>query len=288
MTRKATFVEIDSMSLSPRDLPDRLLAQGRYAFTLAEATSELGTTPAATRQALARLQRRKEVFSPTKGLYVAIPSEYRTWGVLPGEWFIDAMMRHLGRPYYVALLSAAQIHGASHQAPQVFQVMTEGTPLRDRDLGRVRLRLYTSQHVGQDGTVQVTVPTGYATVSARETTAVDLVSQVPLLTAISNDKDFTKVFVDQLQLFGKKGDMALVISTSGHSPNLVYALETARAMGMMTIAFSGKDGGRIAGLADYCFTVPSFSVHRIQESHVALLHMLWDLVHVALGEEDVI
>ena len=118
--------------------------------------------------------------------------------------------------------------------------------------------------------------------------AVDLVSQVPLLTAISNDKDFTKVFVDQLQLFGKKGDMALVISTSGHSPNLVYALETARAMGMMTMAFSGKDGGRIASLADYCFTVPSFSVHRIQESHVALLHMLWDLVHVALGEEDVI
>jgi D-sedoheptulose 7-phosphate isomerase len=118
--------------------------------------------------------------------------------------------------------------------------------------------------------------------------AFDLVSQIPVLTAISNDKDFAKVFVDQLELWGKPGDMALAISTSGQSPNLIYALESARKKGMLTIAFSGKDGGRLTAAADYCFTVPSFSIHRIQESHVALLHILWDLTHVALGEEDVI
>jgi D-sedoheptulose 7-phosphate isomerase len=56
----------------------------------------------------------------------------------------------------------------------------------------------------------------------------------------------------------------------------------------LTIAFSGKDGGRLADVAEYCFTVPSYSTHRIQESHVALLHILWDLIHVAMGEEDVI
>jgi D-sedoheptulose 7-phosphate isomerase len=118
--------------------------------------------------------------------------------------------------------------------------------------------------------------------------AVDLVSQTPTLTAIANDKDFSRVFVDQLELWGARGDMALALSTSGQSPNLVYALEAARRLGMLTIAFSGKDGGRIAGVADYCFTVPSFSVHRIQECHVALLHIVWDLVHVTLGEEDVV
>ncbi|HYC62471.1 MAG TPA: SIS domain-containing protein [Thermoanaerobaculia bacterium] len=118
--------------------------------------------------------------------------------------------------------------------------------------------------------------------------AIDLVSQVPVVTAIANDKDFSRVFVDQLELWGAAGDMALALSTSGQSPNLVYALEAARKLGMLTIAFSGKDGGRIASVADYCFTVPSFSVHRIQECHVALLHIVWDLVHVALGEEDVI
>ncbi len=118
--------------------------------------------------------------------------------------------------------------------------------------------------------------------------ALDLVSQIPVVTAISNDKDFARVFVDQLELWGQPGDMALAISTSGKSPNLIYALEEARNRGLLTIAFSGKDGGRMPESADYCFTVPSFSIHRIQESHVALLHILWDLIHVALGEEDVI
>jgi D-sedoheptulose 7-phosphate isomerase len=118
--------------------------------------------------------------------------------------------------------------------------------------------------------------------------AFDLVSQIPVVTAISNDKDFARVFVDQIELWGQKEDMALAISTSGQSPNLIYALESAREKGMLTIAFSGKDGGRMADVAEYCFVVPSFSIHRIQESHVALLHILWDLTHVAMGEEDVI
>jgi D-sedoheptulose 7-phosphate isomerase len=118
--------------------------------------------------------------------------------------------------------------------------------------------------------------------------AFDLVSQVAVLTAISNDKDYARIFVDQLELWGQPGDMAIAISTSGNSPNLIYALEAVRAKDILTIAFSGKDGGRLAEVAEYCFTVPSYSTHRIQESHVALLHILWDLIHVAMGEEDVI
>jgi D-sedoheptulose 7-phosphate isomerase len=118
--------------------------------------------------------------------------------------------------------------------------------------------------------------------------ALDLVSQMPVVTAISNDKDFARIFIDQVELWGEKDDMALAISTSGKSPNLIYALEAARKKGMLTIAFSGKDGGRLPEVSDYCFTVPRFSIHRIQESHVALLHILWDLTHVAMGEEDVI
>jgi D-sedoheptulose 7-phosphate isomerase len=118
--------------------------------------------------------------------------------------------------------------------------------------------------------------------------ALDLVSQIPVITAISNDKDYAKIFVDQLELWGKPGDMALALSTSGQSPNLIYAFQTARRKEMLTVAFTGKDGGRIVDTADYCFIVPSYSIHRIQECHVALLHIVWDLIHVALGEEDVI
>jgi D-sedoheptulose 7-phosphate isomerase len=65
-------------------------------------------------------------------------------------------------------------------------------------------------------------------------------------------------------------------------------MEAARDLGLLTIAFAGKDGGRLVELADYCFVVPSFSIHRVQETHVALYHIVWDLVHVALGEDDVI
>lgn len=118
--------------------------------------------------------------------------------------------------------------------------------------------------------------------------AFDLVSQMAVLTAIANDKDYARTFVDQIELHGKAGDMAIAISTSGNSPNLIYALEAAKKKDILTIGFSGKDGGRLAGVAEYCFTVPTFSIHRIQESHVTLLHILWDLVHVSMGQEDVI
>jgi len=118
--------------------------------------------------------------------------------------------------------------------------------------------------------------------------AVALTADNALLTAISNDRDFAKVFGDQLRLLGRAGDMALALSTSGHSPNLVHALEVARELGMLTIAFTGKDGGRLTSMADHAFVVPSFSIHRIQETHVALYHIVWDLVHVVLGEADVI
>jgi len=118
--------------------------------------------------------------------------------------------------------------------------------------------------------------------------AQDLVGEMPVMTAIANDKDYARIFVDQLELWGRAEDMALAISTSGQSPNLVYALECARRKEMLTIAFAGKDGGRMPELAEYCFVVPSFSIHRIQEVHVALLHIMWDLIHVTMGEEDVL
>ncbi|HJT87663.1 MAG TPA: SIS domain-containing protein [Bryobacteraceae bacterium] len=115
-----------------------------------------------------------------------------------------------------------------------------------------------------------------------------LTSDTALLTAISNDADFSQTFAEQLRLFGKPGDVAVGISTSGNSANVNYGLEAAREMGMLTIGFAGKDGGRTKDIAEYCLTVPSFSIHRIQEVHTTLLHVLWDMVHVLLGEEDII
>jgi len=117
---------------------------------------------------------------------------------------------------------------------------------------------------------------------------IPLMTDICTMTAIGNDADYSRVFVNQLELLGQPGDMALAVSTSGKSPNLIYALEAAREKQMLTIAWLGKDGGRLAEMADYSFIVPSYSIHRIQEVHATLVHVAWDLIHIALGEDDVI
>lgn len=118
--------------------------------------------------------------------------------------------------------------------------------------------------------------------------AIPLMTDIATMTAVSNDIDFSRVYVNQLRLLGQPGDMALAVSTSGKSANLIYGLEEARRRQLLTIAWAGKDGGRFPEVADYCFIVPSYSIHRIQEVHATLVHVLWDLIHIALGAEDVI
>jgi D-sedoheptulose 7-phosphate isomerase len=118
--------------------------------------------------------------------------------------------------------------------------------------------------------------------------ALALGADVATVTAIGNDTDFARVFVDQLELLGRPGDALLGISTSGASANVNRALQRGRQLGLLTIGFAGRDGGRMPDLCDHCFVVPSWSIHRVQESHTLLLHLLWDQVHVALGEDDVL
>lgn len=139
-----------------------------------EAAQLAGVSPAHVYPGLQRLRRRGAMFSPARGLYVVIPPEYRSWGVLPGELFIDAMMRALSRNYYVSLLSAAAMHGAAHQAPQLFQVMVD-RHVADRDIGRVRLRFYANEYLEEMAVQERQVDTGRIRLATRETTLVDLV-----------------------------------------------------------------------------------------------------------------
>lgn len=156
------------------ELPDALVSEGRYWLTAAEA-AELASVPLAhVYPGLARLRRRGALFSPARGFYVVVPPEYRSWGVLPGELFIDGMMCALGRSYYVSLLTAAAMHGASHQAPQVFQVMVD-RHMPNRDIKRVRLRFYVNEHLGQMAVEELQVDTGRLRIATRETTLVDLI-----------------------------------------------------------------------------------------------------------------
>ncbi|HSB35220.1 MAG TPA: D-sedoheptulose 7-phosphate isomerase [Nitrospirota bacterium] len=108
--------------------------------------------------------------------------------------------------------------------------------------------------------------------------AVSLNSDTALLTCISNDYDFSQVFSKQLAALGHEGDVVIGISTSGNSPNVIKALEVARKNGMKTVALTGGNGGRLAGLADYAFIVPTKATPRIQEAHITLGHTICQLV----------
>ncbi len=96
-------------------------------------------------QRLVSLRRHSLVFSPARGLWVPVPAGYRTWGAPDPLLYIDDMMRHLGAGYLVGWLTAAERHGASHQAPQAFQVATSRS-LRNRDFGRSRMRFYVRSY----------------------------------------------------------------------------------------------------------------------------------------------
>jgi D-sedoheptulose 7-phosphate isomerase len=118
--------------------------------------------------------------------------------------------------------------------------------------------------------------------------ALALAADTALVTAIGNDTDFARVFVDQIELNARRGDALLGISTSGASANVTRALGRARQLGLLTIGFAGRDGGQMPDLCEFCFVARSWSIHRIQETHMLLLHLIWDQLHVALGEDDVL
>lgn len=118
--------------------------------------------------------------------------------------------------------------------------------------------------------------------------AVALTTDTAVLTAIGNDQDFSLVYVEQLRTLARAGDIALGISTSGKSANILRALRWAREHDLLAIGFAGRDGGKLPETCDYSFIAPSYSIPRIQEVHQTLLHVIWDLIHITRGEEDVL
>jgi D-sedoheptulose 7-phosphate isomerase len=112
--------------------------------------------------------------------------------------------------------------------------------------------------------------------------AIALTTDSSILTAIGNDYGYDRVFARQVEALGVAGDVLVAISTSGNSPNVVAAIEAARAQGLATIGFTGQGGGRMAALCDVCIRIPSTSTPRIQEGHEVLGHALCALIEATL------
>jgi D-sedoheptulose 7-phosphate isomerase len=115
--------------------------------------------------------------------------------------------------------------------------------------------------------------------------ALALTTDTSIITAVANDDDFKQVFAKQVRALGRPGDLAWGISTSGNSANVVAGLETARELGLKTLALSGGDGGPVAAAAEAALIVPSGNTPRVQEVHITIGHVLCDLVDYLLFPE---
>ena len=176
---------------------------------------------------------------------VALHERLRTGGIEPVVHAAEAIVNALGRDGRVLVFG----NGGSAAEAQHFAAELSGRFERDR----------------------------------RALAAVALTTDTSVLTAIGNDYGFDRVFARQVEALGRRGDVAVAISTSGASPNAVEGLRTAGGLGMTRIALTGRDGGALGRQADIHVNVPETGTARIQEAQLTLIHILCDLV-----ERDVV
>jgi len=156
------------------DYVENLRKQGRYLFLKKEAAQAMAVSENAIQNSITRLSKKGKVGHLKKGLYQIIPVEYESAGSLPPEWFIHDLMAFLKVPYYIGLLSAAALHGAAHQAPQIFQVVCQ-KQIPDLHIGGLRISFYMSKDFSIIPTQDLKTPAGYVKVSTPEGTAFDLI-----------------------------------------------------------------------------------------------------------------
>ena len=152
----------------------KLLQRGQYHFTTNDAMKALNGDSHSVTRALNRLKQKGELATPQRGFYVVIPPEYRPLGCLPAEQFVPQLMDRIGEQYHVALLSAAQLHGAAHQRPQRFQVMVQ-KPHKPIECGTVCVNFFVRSGLARVSTVIMNTPRGHLRVSSVEATALELV-----------------------------------------------------------------------------------------------------------------
>jgi predicted transcriptional regulator of viral defense system len=164
---------------------DEFQANGRYSFTLDEVRALPGRSRKGIQATLGRLKQQGRIASPRRGFLVIVPVEYKKSGCPPASWFVDDLMRFMQQPYYVGLLSAAALHGAAHQQPMAFQVITD-RPARPACAARVRIEFHMNRAVDSVPIVEMQTETGSMRVSTPAVTAFDLVRYASTAGHLSN------------------------------------------------------------------------------------------------------
>lgn len=158
------------------DWSDSILALGRYGFSLTELKEKNASySEAAVKFSLSRLAEKGKLLPIYKGYYLIIPPQFASQGILPPVLYLDALMRHLQRPYYLALLNAAAFHGASHQQPQEYFVLTDFPVLRPTQKKGQKINYISIKEIPQELIEKRKTEAGYLNISNTALTACDLV-----------------------------------------------------------------------------------------------------------------
>ncbi len=199
-----------------------LAAEGRYHFTTDNALKAIGGSDAAVRAQLRRLKHRGRIASPMRSFHVIVPPEYKRIGCLPAEQFVDQLMEELGESYYVALLSAAERHGAAHQRPQSLQVMVrKNRP--DIECGQVRIVFIARGDLDRMPITKVNTPRGFVRYSTPEVTALELVGYPHHAGGMNNVATVLSELSEEMD--AEKLVEAAKLSPVGWSQRLGYLLE---------------------------------------------------------------
>ena len=169
------MIEITQKFKKTQNFLDYLQKQGIICFLKKDIRSHLEISDSALSISLRRQAIKGRVIRIHRDFYVIIPVEYQDAGSPPADWFINQLMEYLGAKYYVGLLSAASLHGAAHQQPMHFQVMSEGLSFREIRTGRVNIRFFTKHHIPDIGIEKKKTIAGYINISCPELTIYDLV-----------------------------------------------------------------------------------------------------------------
>jgi predicted transcriptional regulator of viral defense system len=201
---------------------DSLVASGRHHFTTSAAIEVVGGSDDAVRAQLRRLRKHGRIASPMRSFHVVVPPQYRRLGCLPAEHFIDQLMEYLGEPYYVALLSAAERHGAAHQRPQSLQVMVPKNrpPV---ECGQVRVLFVARGDLEQLPVSTFNTPHGYIKYATPEVTALELVGYPQHAGGLNNVATVVEELSEEMD--SAKLVEAATLCPIGWSQRLGYLLE---------------------------------------------------------------
>jgi predicted transcriptional regulator of viral defense system len=173
-----------------------LLANGRYFFTKEDILSKLSLTAQQFKYQAYRLSQKKFIKRLIHDFYMIIPAEHKNLGGLPPHWIIDSLMRYLGEDYYIALLSSASIYGATEQQPMVYQVITNAQR-RNIKLARSIIEFHSFKECEFAATDKISSPAGYAQISTKEQTMLDLIRFYNVCGYLSNCANVIKELAKQ-------------------------------------------------------------------------------------------